>query len=74
MKRLTKRDFELILGAGDYDYSKPIYLYVPSTSFEQPIIMYTSKKHKSTMHYLSNELKESFIAGMYSYNLIKDGV
>lgn len=67
MNKLTILDCKELLGDYDYSFDRPVYLYVPSTKFEQPIIMYHFKKYRNTKHYLSNEVKLKFEPGMHIY-------
>ena len=75
MNKLTESDCKELLGGVMYNQDKPVHLYVPSTKFEQPIIMYHHKEYGDTKHYLENEVKLGFETGLHSFQpSSKDGV
>lgn len=65
---LTKEELEVLISDKVADFTKGVYLQIPSSKHEQPIIIYESLKYGHTRHFLGNELKDSMEAGMHQYS------
>lgn len=68
MRDLTEEKALGLISKNVADFTNPIFLYIPSTKFEQPFIMYQSRNYGHTKDYLSNDIKLSFDAGMYKHS------
>ena len=68
MRDLTEKKALGLISKNVADFTHPIFLYIPSTKFEQPFIMYQSRNYGHTKEHLSNDIKLSFDAGMHKYN------
>ena len=70
IKTLNKVQVSEFIGFREADFSNTIWIYVPSTAHEQPIIMYTSTINgEQTKHFLCTEIKAKLSAGMHTYKM-----
>ncbi len=65
---LTKEELTLLISDKVADFTKGVYVQIPSGKHEQPLIIYESPKYGHTRHFLSNELKGSMEAGIHCYS------
>lgn len=68
MRELTRVECETIISTIEANFNEKIYVYVPNTQYEQPLVMYVSKGLGETKHYLSNSIKKTLKPGMHCYN------